>query len=88
MLGCVAAVTAMVSPSQPSPAVIHKTSISEMGKASVPVIPFLDAMDVIFPWLSNAGIHTARLGRLPAADSTQFLRFPLWIRQATIACGL
>ena len=28
MLGCVAAVMAMVSPSQPSPAVIHKTSIS------------------------------------------------------------
>src|ERR1700739_468868 len=31
MLGCVAAVMAMVSPSHPSPAVIHRTSISLMG---------------------------------------------------------
>ena len=32
MLGCVAAVIAMVSPSQPSPAVIHRMSISSMGE--------------------------------------------------------
>jgi len=31
MLGCVAAVMAMVSPSHPRPAVIHKTSISAIG---------------------------------------------------------
>ena len=31
MLGCVAAVMAMVSPSQPRPAVIHRISISEMA---------------------------------------------------------
>src|SRR6202167_4299005 len=32
ILGWVAAVMAMVSPSQPRPAVIHRTSISEMGE--------------------------------------------------------
>jgi hypothetical protein len=31
MLGCVAAVTAIVSPSHPRPAVIQRTSISEIG---------------------------------------------------------
>src|ERR1700759_2316946 len=45
ILGCVAAVIAMVSPSQPRPAVIHRTSISEIGAGlrprpgAVPIAP-------------------------------------------------
>src|ERR1700722_1511859 len=52
ILGCVAAVIAMVSPSQPRPAVIHRTSISEIGAGlrsrpgAVPIAPSF--------WASNA----------------------------------
>jgi hypothetical protein len=38
ILGCVAPVMAMVSPSQPRPAVIHKTSISVSGPVCAKVV--------------------------------------------------
>src|SRR3984893_9397357 len=47
-LGCVAAVTAIVSPSQPSPAVIQRISISGIGSESHRVATLLDAIGVIF----------------------------------------
>ena len=53
MLGCVAAVTAIVSPSQPGPAVIHNTSISEIGSDSFPAAPEFNAKGVISPQLGT-----------------------------------
>src|SRR5580692_8490094 len=53
MLGCVAAVTAIVSPSQPRPAVIHNTSISEIGSDSFPAAPEFNAKGVISPQLGT-----------------------------------
>jgi hypothetical protein len=53
MRGCVAAVTATVSPSQPRPAVIHWTVISGIGSASPLSNPFVRGSIDLSARLSN-----------------------------------
>ncbi len=68
MLGCVAPVIAIVSPSHPSPAVIHKTSISAMG-IDLRSMRRADAMTKMTPFLCGT-VSAEKVTRPSCASST------------------
>src|SRR5258708_31866566 len=90
ILGCVAAVTAIVSPSQLSPAVIQRMSISGIEPESHRVTPLLEGTSAMFSsalkrlqsdYASEPNRRATRSvsstsGEGPSADSNQLLRLP------------